>query len=227
MKGLTFSLMFQMGLLFTVVYASALFVPVFVFRFFILQLMGKTMLHLVVGILMLVFDFILLLLMATLSSGTAARIFNLKYTGTHRLDLRNRAVKKWLLSLTIYLPIAVLLDFFHLYPLKSFHITLFGGKIGKGVVMGGLVMDPALLEVGDYSIIGGFSTILCHAVEQGKIKFGIVKIGKKCGVGTRATILPGAVMEDKSMLAAQSFLPKNHTIPTGKTYGGVPARLWP
>jgi hypothetical protein len=166
----------------------------------ILELMAATVL--------LVIDIILLIIMATLCSGLAARIFNLKYSGRHRFDLRNPEVAKWLLSLVAYLPIAVVLDFFHLYPLKSLHIRLFGGNIGKGVIVGGLILDPCLLDVDDYSVIGGFSTILCHAVERSIIRFNRVKIGKQCGVGTRATILPGAVMEDRSFLAAQSFLPK-------------------
>ncbi len=227
MKGLTINLMLSICGLFTIVYASALLLPVFICKYFIIKLMSNNIFCLAISLNLLVFDFVIFLISASVCSGLAAKVFNLKYSGRHPLDLRNRDVKKWLLSLVIYLPTAVVLDFFHLYPLKSLHIKLFGGKVGKGVIVGGLITDPALLSIGDYSIVGGFSTILGHAVEYGRIQFDMVQIGKHCGVGTRSTILPGAVMEDKAMLAAQSFLPKNHTIPAGKTYGGVPARLWP
>lgn len=226
MKGLSFMLIIKICLLFTLVYATALFIPMAAAKYLISPLMKGSILKVLAAAILLVINFILLLITATLSSGLAARIFNLKYSGRHRFDLRNREVAKWLLSLVVYLPIAVVLDFFHLYPLKSFHVKLFGGKIGKGVIVGGLITDPCLIEVDDDSVIGGFSTILCHAVERGIVRFKQVKIGKQCGVGTRSTILPGAVMADRSFLAAHSFLPKNQTIPAGKIYGGVPAMLW-
>ena len=211
-------------LLFIVVHTTALFPPAVLFRYVILELMGRNVFHLVAAIFLLTLDLLLLLLMATVCSGIASQILKLRYSGGHSLDLRNHEVQKWLLSLCIYLPTAVVLNLFHLYPLKSLHIKLFGGKIGRGVVMGGFVTDPAFLEVGDYSVLGGFSYIYGHAVEHGTVRFGKVTIGKNCGVGTRATVLAGAVMEDGSMLGAQSLLPKNARIPAGKIYGGVPAR---
>jgi len=95
-------------------------------------------------------------------------------------------VRNWLLSQLIYLPTAVILDFFHLYTLKTLHVQLFGGQVGKNVVMGGFVTDPSLIEVGDNTVVGGFSTIVGHAVERGKIYFGKVIIEKNCSLGIRA-----------------------------------------
>jgi acetyltransferase-like isoleucine patch superfamily enzyme len=124
----------------------------------------------------------------------------------------------------IYTPTAMTLDLFHLYPLKAVHLQLFGAKLGKNVVTGGLVLDPSLLEAGDRSNIGGFSMILGHSVERGKIVFKKVTIGKNCGIGIRATVLPGVTLGDQALLGAQSLLTKNTQIPANETYGGIPAK---
>lgn len=224
MKGLRPPTVLAVFCLFCVVYAGALFVPAVIFVYFIVDLITEAPLELLAASALVVVDVILFLLMAVPCSGAAARILHLKYSGEHDFDFRNQQVRKWLYSLTIYLPTAVVLDFFHLYPLKSLHIKLFGGKVARGVVMGAPVTDPALLQVGEYSVIGGFSTILGHAVEHGKIKFGAVSIGENCTVGVGATVLPGAVLEDGSTLAAQSLLPKNAVMRAGRTHAGVPVR---
>jgi acetyltransferase-like isoleucine patch superfamily enzyme len=226
MRGFSIMLGLKIVLLFTLVYTGALFVPALIFKLAVLPLAASGLLFLPLAAMLSVLNFVIFIIAAILCSGAAARVFRLKYSGRHRMNLSNKQVANWLLTLVIYLPIAVVLDFFHLYPLKTLHIRMFGGKIGKNVIVGGLITDPCLLEVGDNANIGGFSTVLCHAVERSVIRFKPVKIGRECGVGTRATILAGAVMEDRSFLAAQSFLPKNQVIPQGKIYGGVPARIW-
>jgi acetyltransferase-like isoleucine patch superfamily enzyme len=167
--------------------------------------------------------FWVLILGAIVFPGLLWRILNLRYSGTIPCDLSDKNMLNWLISQILYLPAAVILDFFHLYPLKTFHIRLFGGKVGKNVVMGGLVLDPSLIEVGNNSVIGGFSTLLGHSVEGGQIVFGKITIGENCGIGVRATILAGAKIEKGSMLGAQSLLVKNQVIPENKTYGGIPA----
>ena len=226
MKGFSISLGLRILLLFTGVYSGALLVPALVFKTAILPLAARGLGFLPPAVMLSVLDFVIFIVAAIFCSGAAARVCKLRYEGRHRMNLSNKQVANWLLTLVIYLPIAVVLDFFHLYPLKTLHIRLFGGRIGKNVIIGGLITDPCLLEVGDNANIGGFSTVLCHAVERNVIRFKPVKIGRECGVGTRAVVLAGAVMEDRSFLAAQSFLPKNQVIPEGKIYGGVPARAW-
>ena len=226
MKGLNLKLCVRISLMFIGVYAGALLIPVATLELMIIPLLGNSILWLPLAVVLMVIDFLIFIIMCVLCSGFAARVSNLKYSGRHRLDMRNKAVTNWLITLVIYLPTAVLLDFLHLYPLKSLHIRMFGGKIGKNVIIGGLITDPCLLQVGDNANVGGFSTVLCHAVERTIIQFKPVKIGKECGIGTRATVLAGAVMEDRSFLAAQSFLPKNTLIPRGQIYGGVPAAPW-
>ncbi len=224
MRGLNLWVAFKTIVLVFTVYILVLIPPGLIFKHAVFPLFAKDNLSFLLGLPLLIVDFWVLLFAAMALPGLFWRILNLRYSGIVTLDLSDRNMRNWVLSQVFYLPAAVILDFFHLYLLKTFHVQLFGGKVGKNVVMGGLVLDPSLLEVGDNSVIGGFSTILGHAVERGKIIFGKVTIGKNCGVGVRATILAGAKLEDGSMLGAHSLLVKNSTIPANATYGGVPAR---
>jgi hypothetical protein len=224
MRGFNLLITFKALILIFIVYFLVLVPPGLVFKYVIFPLFLKNVYSFFLGLLFLLVNFFVLLFSAIIFPGMCWRLLKLRYSGIQSLDLSNKAMRNWLLSLVIYLPTAVVLDFFHFYPLKTLHVRLFGGKVGKNVVMGGLVLDPSLLEVGNNTVIGGFSTILGHAVEQGKIFFGKVTIGKNCGVGVRATILPGSKLEEGSMLGAHSLLPKNIKIPANEIYGGVPAR---
>jgi hypothetical protein len=224
MKGLGFGLVALMSVLFVFVHGIALLAPAAVLRYVILALANHGFWGFVAAVFLVVVDFVLLLLVLVLATGLASRILGLRYSGEHDLDLRIPAVRNWLLNFTIYFPTAVLLDFLHLYSLKTLHVRLLGGKVGRGVVVGGMITDPGLIEVGDYTNIGGFSTIMCHSAERGRIRFARVKIGRECGVGARSTVLAGATLADGAMLGAGSLLPKYVTIPAGETWGGVPAR---
>ncbi len=186
--------------------------------------LGHGMWRSLVAALVLTADLALLPVLLVACSGAAGLVLAPRYTGRHPLDFRLPALKRWLLSLAIYFPTAVLLDLFHLYPLKSLHIRCFGGRVARGAVVGGLVTDPSLVEIGAGSIVGGFSNLLGHAVERGEVVFDTIHIGAGCGVGARAVVLPGSVIEDGGLLAAASLLPKGARIPTGATFAGVPAR---
>lgn len=224
MKGFGLGLVALMSVLFVFVHGVALLAPAAVFRYLILPLANCGLLGFVGAVFLVVVDFVLLLIMLVVTTGLAARLLGLRYSGEHEVDLRIPAVRNWLLNFTIYFPTAVIIDFLHLYSLKTLHVSLLGGKVGRGVVLAGMITDPCLIEVGDYTNIGGFSTVMCHSTEHGRIRFAPVKIGRNCGVGTRSTVLAGATLEDGAMLGAGSLLPKYVTIPAGETWGGVPAR---
>ena len=224
MRGFNLGIILKLLLLILVVYILLLLPAALVFKYGVLPLFSQGFGFFLLALLLSLADFWLLLLSAVIIPGLGWKVLGLRYSGSHPLHFSEKNVRKWLFSLVLYLPAAVILDFFHLYPLKTLQVRLFGAKVGRKVVMGGLVLDPCLLEVGDNTVIGGFSTIAGHAVERGNISFRKVRIGRNCGVGIRAVILPGASLEDGSMLGAQSLLPKMSVIPAHQTYGGVPAR---
>jgi len=224
MAGANLWVISKIFLFVSLVYTLVLLPPAALLKYGILPLFLKNGYSFFLGLLLAHINLWVLLLSAVAIPGICWRVLNLRYSGSHNLDISDKDVRHWLMTHMIYTPTAVTLDFFHLYPLKAIHIRLFGTKVGKNVVAGGLVLDPSLLEIGDNSNIGGFSTILGHSVERGKIYFRKVTIGKNCGIGVRATVLPGVSLQDNAMLGAQSLLTKNIQVPGNETFGGVPAK---
>jgi acetyltransferase-like isoleucine patch superfamily enzyme len=226
MKGLTLSFVVTMMSLTLAVHALALLGPALLFRFAVLPLLRMDSGCFALGVVGIIENLSLLLPSAILVTGVTSRLFGFHYSGEYDFDLRHPDVRRWLLHMAVYLPTAVILDFLHAYPLKSWHARLFGARIGREVLLAGLILDPCLIEIGEHSHVGGFVVIFGHSVEadRGRIVFAPVKIGRRCGIGGRAQIMPGAVMEDGSRLGPQSLLIQNGRLAAGATYLGVPAR---
>lgn len=107
---------------------------------------------------------------------------------------------------------------------KNMLYSAMGIKIGKNVSVGLEVnMDiffPELIEIGDNSIIGFNSTILCHEFLVDRYRTGEVTIGKNVTIGVNTTILPGVAIADGSVISAHSLV--NSDI--SGFAGGIPAR---
>lgn len=81
------------------------------------------------------------------------------------------------------------------------------------------------VTIGAFSTFAGWgSQILTHAIDlqAGRQSSAPVRVGRYCFVGTRAVILKGAVLPDRSVLAAGSVLGKAMT-EEDTIYNGVPA----
>ncbi|MFH0790186.1 MAG: DapH/DapD/GlmU-related protein [Candidatus Omnitrophota bacterium] len=116
------------------------------------------------------------------------------------------------------------LDFILLTPFANLLLRLQGAKIGKNVQINSkTIADASLLEIGDNTVIGGSATVICHAVERGKLKLRKVKIGKNVTVGLNAVILPGCEIGDHAVIGASAVLLKNTKVEPGSVYFGVPA----
>ena len=108
--------------------------------------------------------------------------------------------------------------------LKLWLYRLMGIKIGHNVSVAlEVTMDvffPQLIEIGDNTIIGYNTTILCHEFLIHEYVTGPVHIGKDVMVGANTTILPGVRIADGSVVSAHSLV--NSDIQGFA--GGVPAR---
>lgn len=108
--------------------------------------------------------------------------------------------------------------------LKNILYSAMGIKIGKHVSVGFEVnMDiffPELIEIGENTIIGFNTTILCHEFLVREYRTGKVAIGKNVTIGANTTILPGVRIADNSVVSAHSLV---NTDISGFV-GGVPAR---
>ena len=108
--------------------------------------------------------------------------------------------------------------------LKNMLYSFMGIKIGRHVSVGLEVnMDilfPELIEIGENSIIGFNTTILCHEFLVEEYRTGKVTIGKNVTIGANTTILPGVKIADNSLVSAHSLVNSD----VSGFVGGVPAR---
>ena len=129
-------------------------------------------------------------------------------------------------------PLKVAFNYFCMYlarisPSLQFKNQIYssmGINIGDHVSVGlEVTMDvffPELIEIGDNSIIGFNTTILCHEFLVDEYRTGKVVIGKNVTIGANTTILPGVRIADGSVVSAHSLVNSD----VSGFVGGVPAR---
>ena len=98
-------------------------------------------------------------------------------------------------------------------------------KIGNNSLIGGVIKDPCVTEVGDDVTMGEYAVVYGHIHNYKKETIAIekVRIGNSCVIGAGAIVMPGAVIQDNVTVAAGALVTKNQILKKGKTYGGVPA----
>uniref|UniRef100_A0A832DFJ9 Gamma carbonic anhydrase family protein n=1 Tax=Ignavibacterium album TaxID=591197 RepID=A0A832DFJ9_9BACT len=91
-------------------------------------------------------------------------------------------------------------------------------KIGKMTN----IQDCSMLHVtnGKYPLNIGDKVTIGHAV-----KLHGCTLQNLCLIGIGAIVLDGAVVEEKSMVAAGSVVKPNFIVPSGKLVGGIPAKV--
>lgn len=108
--------------------------------------------------------------------------------------------------------------------LKLWLYRMMGIRVGSNVSIAlDVTMDvffPQLIEIGDNTIIGYNTTILCHEFLIKEYVTGPVVIGRDVMVGANTTILPGVTIANGSVVSAHSLV--NSDIEG--FVGGVPAR---
>jgi len=132
---------------------------------------------------------------------------------------------KWAFVNSLFLLVSVtFMDFILLTPFCNLLYRLMGAKMGKNVQINSKnVADISLLEIGDRSVIGGNSTVICHSFERGRLKLRKVKIGSDAVIGLNSVILPGVEIGDRAMVAAGAVLLKDTKVGHGELFYGVPA----
>lgn len=118
-----------------------------------------------------------------------------------------------------------LMNFIRATPLHACFYRLMGARIGKGVqINSNVIADCNLLTIGDFTMIGGDATVICHSSERGQLVIRPVTIGNRVDIGMNAIIMPGVTIGDEAVVAAGAVVTKGTTIPSRTVWAGVPAR---
>jgi acetyltransferase-like isoleucine patch superfamily enzyme len=122
----------------------------------------------------------------------------------------------------------------HLWPLinanlvpvniRPFAFALLGARIGRSVMVGGKILDPSLVEIGDCTMLGEDCLLTAHAVEGERVDLGAIVLGKNVTIGVKAVILPDVRIGDGAIVAAGAVVKKGTRIGPGEIWGGVPAK---
>jgi len=97
-----------------------------------------------------------------------------------------------------------------------------GAIIGKMVRLIGTIdgLNPQLVSIGDYSVIGLHSAILTHCPIRGSLP---CKVGRFVYVGFGAVLLPGVTVGDNCVVGAGAVVTRD--VPSGSIVAGNPARI--
>jgi hypothetical protein len=170
---------------------------------------------------------VILIVSQILISGVIIKLFNITYEpGTYPYTFEDKTSFKWMIVCSLYTPCRKTMEMFIVGRIKNIYYKLLGMKIGRNTLVGGVIKDPCVTELGDNTTMGEYAIIYghIHNYQKGTITINRVKIGNNCIIGAGAIIMPGAVLQDNVTLAAGAVVTKNQVLEKGKIYGGVPAK---
>ena len=169
--------------------------------------------------------FVLLLFLVTGLLLRLVRIICPMKDGSFPLD-KGKEGASWKLQGFLYIFNLGLFMNSYLIPvnLRGLLYSFLGAKIGKWVMIGGKILEPPLVEIGDYSQLGEDVLLTAHTVERGMVTMGKIRIGRHVTVGVKAVIFPGVEIGDNAIIAAGSVVTKNTKVPMNEIWGGIPAR---
>ena len=108
--------------------------------------------------------------------------------------------------------------------LRPILYRLLGAKLGKGVLIGGKIVEPQMVTMGDYSFAGEMSLLMAHAIMRDSVVLKRIIIGNYVSIGSHAVIMPGVRIGDESIVAAGALVVMNTVIPPNEVWGGIPAK---
>jgi acetyltransferase-like isoleucine patch superfamily enzyme len=145
--------------------------------------------------------------------------------GVHEISIKDWNFFKYILFFVLYRPSLKIISILPLLPLRIRFLKLVGLKMGKSSLLAGseLIHDPYMVEIGEQTLIGGWTQITGHISEK-KLIMKRVKIGDNCLIGGKSFIMSGVIIEDDVTLGLNSVVLKNQFLKKGKFYAGVPAK---
>lgn len=108
--------------------------------------------------------------------------------------------------------------------LRGFVYWLLGTPVGKYNLIGGKIIEPLMVSLGDEVILGEDSLVLGHLITKNKLFLGKVVIGNQVTIGAKSIIMPDVIIEDGAVVWAGSLVPRGARIKKNEEWSGVPAR---
>jgi non-ribosomal peptide synthetase-like protein len=110
----------------------------------------------------------------------------------------------------------------HSPPLVWFYRAL-GVKIGKDVLLAGSLLEWDLISIGDETVIEQGALIQPHTLEGRVMKMDEITIGARCWIGADAMIFPGAKLQDRVVIEANTLILRDDLLEEGTTWQGNPS----
>jgi non-ribosomal peptide synthetase-like protein len=107
-------------------------------------------------------------------------------------------------------------------PWAATYARLCGHDVGRDAVLGSIPATASLVRIGAGATVAANVDTYGHWIEGDRLIVGEVVIGAKASVGSRCTLMPGAVVGEGAELEPGSVL--EGVLPAGERWGGVPAR---
>ena len=102
--------------------------------------------------------------------------------------------------------------------------SLFGARIGKQVAVGGKIVDPRLIVLEDYCVLGEGCIVASHTMVEDRFILSTVHIGTGATVGVGCILMPGVKVGAGAVVLPGSVLKAGTEVPAGERWGGVPAK---
>ena len=118
----------------------------------------------------------------------------------------------------------ICLNAFKAQPFILWYYRLAGAKVGLGVVLNSLNIDPfKFVTIGQGTFIGGDTKIIAHSFKQQGVMFRNVSIGKHCALGMGCMVTRGSEVGDRAVLQSGTCV-YGVKLEGGQKYTGSPAR---
>lgn len=108
--------------------------------------------------------------------------------------------------------------------LRGFVYWLLGSHVGSSSMIGGKIIEPLMVSLGEGVIIGEDALVLGHLITKNQLFLGKVFIGNEVTIGAKSIIMPDVIIEDGSVVWSGSIVTKGTWIKKNEQWAGIPAR---
>lgn len=217
---------FSISFILLIVFSLGFFPLILAWKIFLIFISFNQLWHFFILPFFIYFGIIITIFFQTLISGIVIHVFNIKYKpGVYNYSVNDKMAFKWIVCCVLYNPIRKIHEIFPV-GIRNIYYRFLGMELGENSLVGGVIKDPCLTEIGDNVTMGEYAIIYghIHNYEKGTITMDTVKIGNNCIIGAGSIIMPGAILEDGAKLAAGAVVKKGQILKKGKIYVGVPAK---